>query len=161
MLAWIERALWLAGCASLLIVAASIGRGHLAQLRGAIDIRRLGLSVIVFEGTDQGTLEKGAGHLTSAAGMDQGHLGQGNLVIAGHRDTFFRPLRAIRPADRITVTTPSGILAYRVISTEVVDPSDLRVIAPSQNPQLTLVTCYPFSFIGAAPERFIVHAVPE
>jgi sortase A len=80
------------------------------------------------------------------------------VALAGHRDTFFRPLRNIRVADQIEVTTLRGTYRYRVASTTVVDPEDVWVLKPTPDESLTLVTCYPFDFIGAAPRRFIVQA---
>ena len=122
---------------------------------GLLEVPRLGLSVIVLEGTDDHTLQLGAGHIEHTA--LPGELG--NLGIAGHRDTFFRPLKDIRQNDRITMTTPAGSFEYRVQCTQIVKPTDTRVLAPSSSLSLTLVTCYPFYFVGAAPERFIVRAI--
>jgi len=122
---------------------------------GLLEVPRLGLSVIVFEGTDEHTLRLGAGHIEHTALPG----GLGNLGIAGHRDTFFRPLKDIRQNDRITMTTPSGSFEYRVQCTQIVKPTDTRVLAPSSSPSLTLVTCYPFYFVGAAPERLIVRTI--
>jgi LPXTG-site transpeptidase (sortase) family protein len=122
---------------------------------GLLEVPRLGLSVIVLEGTDEHTLQLGAGHIENTA--LPGELG--NLGIAGHRDTFFRPLKDIRQNDRITMTTLSGSFDYRVQCTQIVKPTDTRVLAPSSSLSLTLVTCYPFYFVGAAPERFIVRAI--
>jgi sortase A len=82
----------------------------------------------------------------------------GNVAIAAHRDTFFRPLRNIRKNDIITLTTVGAEYRYRVVSTKVVDPEDVSVLNPSDNEILTLVTCYPFFFVGSAPERFVVRA---
>jgi sortase A len=117
-------------------------------------VPRLGLSAIVVEGTDERELKLGPGHIrgTSLPG------GGGNVGMAGHRDTFFRPLRLIRGNDTIIVTTHSQEYRYRVISTEIVWPSDVRVLSPGERETLTLVTCYPFEFVGPAPKRFIVRA---
>jgi hypothetical protein len=84
----------------------------------------------------------------------------GNIVLAGHRDTFFRSLREIRPGDRISLRTPAGAFAFTVDWTRVVNPTDTSVILPTPSPALTLVTCYPFYYVGPAPERFIVRALP-
>jgi sortase A len=81
------------------------------------------------------------------------------VAIAGHRDTFFRPLRDIRKDDVIQITTLYGSFRYSVQSTEVVNPQDTWVLNTSSRPSLTLVTCYPFYFVGAAPKRFVVHSV--
>ena len=82
----------------------------------------------------------------------------GNVAIAGHRDTFFRPLRFIRRNDTINVTTDRGEDQYRVVSTSIVAPSDVQVLYPTGRDTLTLVTCYPFDYVGPAPKRFIVRA---
>ena len=124
-------------------------------LMGRIEIPRLGISVIVMEGTCGSILGEAAGHI-----IGTGLPGQpGNIGISAHRDTFFRPLRNIRQNDTITVTTPTGEYRYRVLSTQVVSPSDMGVLRSSSDQILTLVTCYPFYFIGPAPNRFIVRAV--
>lgn len=123
-------------------------------LIGRIEIPRLGLSAIIMEGTDKTTLRHAVGHIAGTALPGQA----GNVGIAGHRDTFFRPLRNIQPSDTITLTTLLGEYRYRVVSTRVVDPYDVAVLDPSSNEVLTLVTCYPFYFVGSAPSRFIVRA---
>jgi sortase A len=123
-------------------------------LLGRIDIPRLGLSVIVSEGTSRTTLRRAAGHIAGTALPGQ----RGNVGISGHRDTFFRPLRNIRQDDIIILTTLDGQYRYRVVATTIVSPSDVAVLDPGGNQTLTLVTCYPFYFVGAAPERFIVRA---
>jgi len=123
-------------------------------LIGRIEIPRLGLSAIVMEGTDKITLRRAVGHITGTALPGQ----PGNVGVAGHRDTFFRPLRNIRRNDTITLTTLLGEYRYRVVSTKIVDPHDVAVLDPSGNEVLTLVTCYPFYFVGSAPSRFIVRA---
>jgi sortase A len=117
-------------------------------------ISRVGLSTIVFEGTDERELKLGPGHMrgTSLPG------GGGNVGVAGHRDTFFRPLRLIRKDDTIQVVTHEQEYHYKVVSTEVVNPDDVRVLYPTPHEMLTLVTCYPFAFVGRAPKRFIVRA---
>lgn len=123
-------------------------------LIGRIEIPRLGLSAIVMEGTDKITLRRAAGHIAGTA--LPGYAG--NVGIAGHRDTFFRPLRNIQRNDTITLTTLLGEYRYRVVSTKVVGPYDVAVLDPSADEVLTLVTCYPFYFVGSAPSRFIVRA---
>jgi LPXTG-site transpeptidase (sortase) family protein len=132
----------------------SIATPATGGLLGRMDIPRLGISVIVMEGTSRTTLRRAAGHISGTVLPGQ----QGNIGISGHRDTFFRPLRNIRKNDIITVTTLAGQYSYRVISTSIVRPSDVSVLAPDGNETLTLVTCYPFYFVGAAPDRFIVRA---
>jgi sortase A len=121
---------------------------------GLLDIPRLGLSVMVVEGAGTATLRRAAGHIPGTALPGQ----QGNVGISAHRDTFFRPLRNIRQNDVITVSTLLGEYRYRVVSTRIVRPSDIAVLGPSGTEVLTLVTCYPFYFVGSAPDRFIVRA---
>jgi sortase A len=123
-------------------------------LIGRIDVPRLGLSVIVIEGIDRTSLRRGVGHIPGTALPGK----PGNVGLAGHRDTFFRALRNIRQNDTITLTTLLGEYRYRVVSIAIVSPLDIGVLAPSANQVLTLVTCYPFTFVGPAPERFIVRA---
>ena len=82
----------------------------------------------------------------------------GNVGIAGHRDTFFRLLRSIQRNDAITVSTVRGIYRYRVATTKVVGPEDVQVLYPTGRDVLTLVTCFPFDYVGSAPKRFIVQA---
>jgi sortase A len=121
---------------------------------GRLEIPRLGLSVVVLEGSDTESLRLGIGRLPNS-----GMPGEpGNVVLAGHRDTFFRPLRQIRPGDRISLETPQGTFAYTVDWSTVVDSGDTRVLLPTATPSLTLVTCYPFDYLGSAPRRFIVRA---
>jgi sortase A len=124
------------------------------NLIGRLEIPRLRVSVIVMEGEDDGTLARAVGHLRGTALPWE----SGNAVLAGHRDTFFRPLRNIRNGDEIRMTTARGTFNYRVTSTEIVEPDDLSVLAAMPDQSLTLVTCYPFAYVGHAPQRFIVHA---
>jgi sortase A len=126
----------------------------LHQVIGRLEIPRLHVSTIVLEGDDEHALRLGAGHVPGTALPYQ----PGNVGIAAHRDTFFRPLRSIKPNDRITLTTPEGKFDYVVESTEIVRPTAVNVLDATNHPELTLVTCYPFYYIGAAPMRFIVHA---
>jgi sortase A len=125
-----------------------------AGLIGRIEIPRLGVSVVVIEGSTEAILRRAAGHIAGT-----GLPGQpGNIGISAHRDTFFRPLRNIRKNDVITFTTPGGRFRYRVVATSIVPPADVSVLNPGRSEILTLVTCYPFYFIGSAPDRFIVRA---
>lgn len=119
-----------------------------------LEIPRLGMSVLVAEGTNSHTLKLGAGHIRGTAYPDE----TGNIGIAGHRDTFFRALRSINAGDIIVLTTAHQAFRYSVEWTRVVQPADVNVLRPSPEPVLTLVTCYPFKFVGSAPERFIVRA---
>jgi len=124
------------------------------ELIGRIEIPRLKLSTVVFEGTGDNVLRIGVGHL-SGSPLPGEH---GNVVLAAHRDTFFRPLRNIHNHDAIDVVTPNGTRRYRVDSTEIVTPDHVEVLAPTSGAVLTLVTCYPFDWFGHAPKRFIVRA---
>ena len=124
------------------------------EVVGRLSIPRLNLSVMVFEGDDAGILKRGAGHIPSTSlPRDNGNLG-----IAAHRDTYFRPLRLIRPRDVIEFTTPEGVSRYTVTDIEIVRPSDIQVLSNAPGRDLTLVTCYPFYYLGSAPQRWIVHA---
>jgi sortase A len=119
-----------------------------------LEIPRIGLSVMVVEGVQTDSLRKGAGHIPGTALPDA----TGNIGIAAHRDTYFRKLRNIQPKDEITLTMLQGSYEYAVDWTRVVNPTDLGVLAASREPILTLVTCYPFYYLGPAPQRFIVRA---
>jgi sortase A len=121
---------------------------------GKLEIPRLNLSVIVLEGVSDGILEKGAGHIPETALPGK----VGNVGIAAHRDTFFRPLHTIQNNDLIRLTTSEGVFDYAVEWVRIVKPSAVEVLRPTNRPTLTLVTCYPFYFVGSAPERFIVRA---
>lgn len=126
----------------------------LYDLVGRLEIPRLHISTVILEGDDEHCLRYGAGHVPGTSLPYQA----GNVAIAAHRDTFFRPLRKIEPLDRIRLTTPGGSYDYIVESTEVVPPDDVGVLRSSARSELTLITCYPFYFVGPAPKRFIVHA---
>jgi sortase A len=119
-----------------------------------LSIPRLGVSAIVLQGSDDRTLRVGLGHIESTALPGE----SGNVAIAGHRDSFFRPLRNVQIGDDIMLDTPAARVHYRVSSYRVVHPSEVSVIRPTDDAVLTLVTCFPFYFIGSAPDRFIVRA---
>ena len=121
---------------------------------GVLEIPRLGLSSVVIEGDETAALMLGVGHLSDTPFPWHG----GNSVFAAHRDTFFRGLGKIRPHDVIRFRTADMEFTYRVQGTEIVQPTDLEVIAPTKSATLTLITCYPFTYIGPAPKRFIVRA---
>ena len=123
-------------------------------LIGRIEIPRLKLSAIVIEGDDSKTLRRAVGHITGSPLPGQ----MGNVALTGHRDTFFRPLRNIRRDDTIVVTTLQGEYRYRVQSTRIVSQNDVAVLGSTGDERLTLVTCYPFYFVGSAPDRFIIRA---
>jgi LPXTG-site transpeptidase (sortase) family protein len=122
-----------------------------------LQVPDIGLSVMVFEGTDRWTLNRGAGHIPGTA--FPGELG--NVGIAGHRDGFFRSLRDIKPGQRIVLTTLHGTINYRVGDVSIVGPKDSQVLSSRLSPRLTLVTCYPFYYMGPSPKRFIVTALPS
>jgi len=121
---------------------------------GRLDIPRLGLSVAVLQGTGSRMLRLGAGHIEGTPLPGE----VGNSAIAGHRDTFFRGLKDIRKNDEIQFQTATGLSRYAVDWAKVVAPGDVSVLAPSTKSSLTLVTCYPFYFVGPAPKRFVVRA---
>ena len=177
----IERLLLLVALAAFGYVAGSVGGAALYQdyeskqldavLRGArpaapaqaamerrvlgrLEIPTLGVSTIVREGEDARTLQLAVGHIAGTALPGAA----GNMGLAGHRDTFFRRLREIDPGDVIRLVAVEGTYTYVVDSTQIVDPDDLWVLDPTSEPSLTLVTCYPFTYLGSAPERFIVRA---
>jgi LPXTG-site transpeptidase (sortase) family protein len=119
-----------------------------------LDAPSVTLSATVLEGSDDGTLARAAGHIEDTAFPGQ----PGNIGIAGHRDTIFRPLRHLRPGDPLILSTKDRVFRYRVSRTQIVDPKDVYVLDPTDQPVVTLVTCYPFDFVGHAPRRFIVRA---
>ena len=126
-----------------------------AGVLGRITIPRLGMSIAILEGTKPPVLRLGVGHIEGTALPGE----PGNTGIAGHRDTFFRDLKDIHIADEIQVRTVAGLYSYRVDRVKVVAPDDVSVLSPSGESALTLVTCYPFYLVGAAPKRFVVHAL--
>jgi len=122
---------------------------------GRVVIPRLGLRSIVREGTDENTLRRAVGHVPST--QMAGNVG--NFAIAAHRDTLFRALKDIRLGDRVSFESPQGTFDYKVISTKIVKPSDVSVLEARGNEKLlTMITCYPFYYVGSAPKRFIVTA---
>jgi len=137
-----------------LLAVARVDTGADPLLLGRIEIARLGLSAIVREGDDDATLSVAVGHIPGTAPLGE----RGNVALAGHRDSFFRPLRGIRLHDTIRISTPLRQDDYVVDSTQVVGPKDIRVLEATRDGRLTLVTCYPFGFVGHAPKRFIVRA---
>jgi len=179
---WIERCLWAIGLAALAVwlgvwlsarqqqaegnreldrqisvatapsaLPVKLGRGYLI---GRIEIPRLRISTVIFEGTDEDVLRIGAGHMPGSPLPGE----SGNVVVAAHRDTFFRPLRNIHTNDDIAIVTSGGTRRYRVDSIEIVTPDRTDVLGKTQISELTLVTCYPFEWFGHAPKRFIVRA---
>lgn len=120
-------------------------------------IPRLGLEVPVLEGTDEWTLDRAVGHIEGTARPGQA----GNVGIAGHRDSWFRVLKDVTRGELMELALPGQVRRFRVERLSIVTPDDVQVLAPARSPRLTLVTCYPFYFVGSAPQRFIVQAMPE
>jgi len=123
-------------------------------VEGRIEIPRLGVEGAILEGADDDTLKVAVGHIPGTSVPGAG----GNVALAAHRYSFFRGLRRVRKGDRITVTTSSGVYHYAVDRIEIVEIDDVDVLDPTPDPILTLVTCYPFDYIGEAPQRLIVRA---
>lgn len=125
------------------------------ELIGRVDVPRLKLSAAVAEGDDSATLDNAVGHLPDTP--LPWHR-RGNVAFAAHRDGLFRGLKDIRVGDEVRVVTARGEFSYRVLKTHIVNPADVWVLASTPRPSVTLITCYPFSFIGNAPKRFVVQA---
>lgn len=123
-------------------------------LVGRLTIPRLRVSAIIREGVGESTLRVALGHIPNTALPGEA----GSIGIAGHRDTLFRALRKIRSNDLIRLETLDRNYVYRVEDTAVVSPQDTQVLQAKHSPELTLVTCYPFYYVGSAPDRFIVKA---
>jgi sortase A len=124
---------------------------------GRISIPRLNISAMVEEGVDATTLARAVGHIPGTALPGE----TGNIGIAGHRDTFFEKLKDLKPHDQIDFTTHGGLYHYTVDSLTIVDPSDVSVLEARGGKKLTIVTCFPFRYVGNAPRRFIVHATAD
>jgi LPXTG-site transpeptidase (sortase) family protein len=136
-----------------------IGTADARPLKAGAWVARLeapsvGLAATVLEGTTDQTLKLGAGHIEDTAFPGA----SGNVGIAGHRDTTFRPVRNLKLGDPLVLLTADHVYEYRISATKIVNPTDVYVLVPTERPTLTLVTCYPFTFIGNAPQRYIVHA---
>jgi sortase A len=119
-----------------------------------LEIEKINLEVPIFEGTDDRTLDRGLGWIAGTARIGE----QGNIGIAGHRDGFFRGLKDIRLGDAIKLETTGSTKIYQIDSITMVKPNDVSVLKNESGSALTLVTCYPFYFVGSAPQRYIVHA---
>jgi sortase A len=128
----------------------------LPPVLGVLRISKIKLEVPILEGTSDWTLNRGVGHIegTARPGAD------GNAGIAGHRDGFFRGLKDVQTGDAIELDTGASKTMFRIERIWIVKPDDVSVLNPTPSPALTLVTCYPFFFVGSAPERYIVRAVP-
>ena len=125
---------------------------------GRIEIPRVGVSAPILEGVDYETIRRGVGHFPETPLPSQ----NGNMALAAHRTTHFRGLRDIHLGDEITITAGAAAFRYRVDQVWVVNPEDVSVLGPSVGRVLTLVTCFPFDYVGSAPQRLIVraHGVP-
>jgi LPXTG-site transpeptidase (sortase) family protein len=135
--------------------APGLARLKTGEIIGRVDIPRLKLSAAVAEGDDEKTLRTSVGHLPDTPLPWQR---SGNVAFAAHRDGLFRPLEKIELKDEVRIVTPRGDYHYQVTKKHIVDPNDVWVLAPTATPTITLITCYPFAFIGNAPRRFIVQA---
>jgi sortase A len=122
--------------------------------KGVLRIPSLALAVPVFEGTGELALNRGAGHIEGTAQLSP----EGNIGLAAHRDGFFRTLEDIALDAEIHLDAGGRLLRYRVVDISIVTPEDVHVLAPTPHPSITLVTCYPFYFVGNAPQRYIVRA---
>jgi sortase A len=121
---------------------------------GVLEIPRLRMSVAVLEGDSERALGIAVGHLPDTPMP----WDEGNTALSGHRDTFFRPLKDVRPGDEIRLATGQGRFAYRVRKLMVVGAEDVWVLRPADGVNLTLITCFPFGYLGSAPQRFVVQA---
>ena len=124
------------------------------RMLGTLEMPRLGISVPVREGVRESTLSRAVGHVPGTALPDE----PGNVGLAGHRTSHFKPLEGVEEHDEIRFVTNDGAYVYEVVSTEIVDPKDVRVLRTDGHAMLTLVTCFPFEWKGHAPKRFIVRA---
>ena len=136
------------------LAAATRAEMERTGLIGRLEVPRLGLAVIVEEGVDKGTLRHAAGHVPGTPLPGE----PGNVVVAAHRDTLFRPLKDIHEGDELRFVTPDGSFEYKVMKTQIVKPTETEILASGSEAGATLITCYPFGFIGPAPERFVVQA---
>ena len=127
---------------------------HFAPAIGILRIPKISVEVPVLEGTDDLSLNRGVGRIAGTATLGE----SGNIGIAGHRDGFFRGLKDVGPGDRIELVTSNETDTYVIDQISIVEPDDVSVLRPRPHPSLTLVTCYPFYFVGSAPKRYIVQA---
>lgn len=128
--------------------------GHFAPALALLRVPKINLEVPILEGTDDLSLNRAVGHIVGTPKPGE----EGNIGIAGHRDGFFRGLKDITTGDTIELVTPRGVRVYAIDEITIVDPTNVSVLAPRTKPSVTLVTCYPFYFIGSAPQRYIVQA---
>jgi sortase A len=127
---------------------------HFSPAIGILRIPKIDVEVPVLEGTDDLVLNRGVGHVAGTANPGE----SGNVAIAGHRDGFFRGLKDVALGDKIELVTTQGTETFVIDRIIIVDPTDVSVLQPRPRPSLTLITCYPFYFIGSAPQRYIVQA---
>ena len=127
------------------------------KVLGQFEVPRLKLSYVLLEGTDNRTLDKSIGHVEGTGLPGE----SGNISIAGHRNTHFRKLEWIRRGDEIVLTSPQGQYRYRVEWMRLFRPDDIEVIDAGHGPAVTLITCFPFEYVGSAPLRYIVRALPD
>ena len=127
---------------------------HFAPALALLRVPKIDLEVPILEGTDDLSLNRAVGHITGTPKPGE----SGNIGIAGHRDGFFRGLKDVSTGDTVEIVTPDSVTRYVVDEITVVSPTDVMVLAPRTQPSVTLVTCYPFYFIGSAPQRYIVRA---
>jgi sortase A len=146
----VDQSLWSAHR----IAAFSASKSSQELPAGVLRIPALRLVVPIYEGTGSANLNRGAGRVEGTAPLGSG----GNVGIAAHRDGFFRKLKDAEVGQTLHLQTRAQTLLYRIVETQVVDPTDVSVLAPTSRPTVTLVTCYPFYFVGSAPQRFIVRA---
>lgn len=130
---------------------------YVAPAIGVLRVPKVHINAPILEGTDDLALNRGVGRIAGTARVEE----SGNIGIAGHRDGFFRGLKDVHTGDQIEVLTSAGERIYIIDSIRIVKPDDISVLAPRERPSLTLVTCYPFYFLGSAPERYIVQASAE
>jgi sortase A len=147
-----DQALW--GKSRVAAYTASLN-AVLSPATGVLTIPRIDLTVPIFEGTSELVLNRGVGRIEGTAALGT----RGNVGIAGHRDGFFRGLKDIGVGDTLELQWLDGAMRFRISELLVVEPTDVYVLDPTDEPTLTLVTCYPFYFVGEAPQRFIVKAV--
>ena len=127
---------------------------HVDEPLAVLRIEDVRLEVPVFNGTDDTTLNRGVGRIIGTGSIDKG----GNMGIAGHRDGFFRALKDVHVGETVRLETKSGTRIYTIDRVQIVGPEDVGVLKDDGVPALSLVTCYPFYFIGSAPQRYVVHA---
>lgn len=122
---------------------------------GRIEIPRVGVSAVILDGVEEQTLRLGVGHLPGSAYPG---ASRGRIVLAAHRDTFFRNLRSVRAGDTVRLLAPGFTAVYLIERTEIVKPWQTEVVRADDDDVLTLLTCFPFNYVGEAPDRFVVHA---